>query len=112
MKRMIIITGVIVYSLFAVAMIADTKEPEPAVASVSAETYAVETAGATEALGGYIVKIVDKKVAVEEVISGKIIRKTDTLVSTLPDGDRKLLAKGIKVKTDKQLRALLEDFCS
>jgi hypothetical protein len=112
MKKMIIITGVIVYSLFAAAMIADSKEPERAVERVSAEPYVVETVKSAEKTDRYVVKIVDKKIAVEDIESGKIIRITETLASTLPDGDRKLLKKGIKVKNDKQLRSLLEDFCS
>lgn len=35
-----------------------------------------------------------------------------TLVSTLPEADRKALEEGITVRNDKKLRQLLEDYTS
>lgn len=112
MKRMILITGIVIYSLFAVAMIIDSGEKEEAAAHFINETYASQAVTQTEEKNLYVVKIVDNRVAVTDADSGRVIQKTDTLASILPKGDRKLLLKGIKVNSDKQLRLLLEDYCS
>jgi hypothetical protein len=112
MKKLILITGIVVYSLFAVAMVAESGKPGKPAAQVLAETISFETASETENPYLYEIKSSDGKVAVFDNKSGEIIRKTDTLISILPEGDREMLKKGIKVRSDKELKRLLEDFCS
>ncbi len=112
MKRLIIITGIVIYSLFAAAMLINTEIQRKPYERTAVETYPLETV--TESVSGdiYILKSIDGKIAVKETSTGKIIKKTDTLVSILPEKDREMLKKGIKVKSDEELRLLLEDFCS
>lgn len=112
MKKLILITGIVVYSLFAVAMVAESGKSGKPAAQVLAETISFETASETENPYLYEIKSSDGKVAVFDNKSGEIIRKTDTLISILPEGDREMLKKGIKVRSDKELKRLLEDFCS
>ena len=69
-----------------------------------------ETQAETEE--GFVVKTAGGKIVVEDVSTGKIVRATDTRVSSLPEKDRNQLKKGIKVKTNSELRGVLEDFCS
>lgn len=112
MKKLIIITGIAVYSLFAVAMVAKSVNTTKPAASVLTETISFETAMETENPYPYLLKSSDGRIAVFDNKSGKIIKKTDTLVSILPEGDREMLEIGIKVKSKKELTRLLEDFCS
>ena len=112
MKKLILITGVIVYSLFAVAMIIDSSAGKSSFDTVMYETYSTESAPKSEPSKLYVVKVSDGKVAVADGATGKIIKKTDTTVSILPKGDQKMLKKGIAVSDEKQLRLLLEDYCS
>lgn len=112
MRRLILITGVVIYSLFAASMIIKSNIKEKPAQQLGYETYAVETVSKSAEKSIYVVKTLNGKVAVEDIKTGKIIKKTDTLVSVLPRGDQKMLRKGIKVDNDEQLRLLLEDFCS
>ena len=43
---------------------------------------------------------------------GTLISILDTYVKTLPDADRSLLGEGIKIETEAQLYALIEDYTS
>lgn len=112
MKKLILITGIVVYSLFAVAMVAESGDKGKPAARVLAETISFETTSETEKPYPYILRASDGRIAVFDNKSGKIVRKTDTLISILPEGDREMLEKGIKVRSEKELKRLLEDFCS
>ena len=112
MKKLILITGIVVYSLFAVAMVAESVNTTKPAVRVLTETFSVETVSETEAPYPYLLKSSDGRITVFDNKSGKILRKTDTLVSILPEGDREMLEIGIKVKSEKELNRLLEDFCS
>ncbi len=61
---------------------------------------------------GYLLTEKGGRLVVKDENTGEIIRKTDTLVSILPEKDRKMLEKGIRAETAGELRRLLEDFCS
>lgn len=112
MKKLIIITGIVIYSLFAVAMVAESgKTGKPAVRILN-ETISFETVCESVNVYPYELKASEGRIAVFDNKSGKIIRKTDTLVSILPEGDREMLKNGIKVRSEKELKRLLEDFCS
>lgn len=112
MKKLILITGISVYVLFAVSMLIKSAEPKPSYERIVYETKAPEIVTETEKSDLYLLKSVDGKIAVEEISSGKIIKKTDTLVSILPEKDKDMLKKGIRVKSERELVTLLEDFCS
>ena len=112
MKKLILISGILVYSLFAVAMIADASKGNKTSEQVQFETYATETVTEIEPKELYVLKSNEGRIVVVDAKSGEIIKKTDTLVSILPEQDRRMLNKGIKVESDEELRLLLEDFCS
>ena len=59
----------------------------------------------------YILTVSDGVIVVKNK-ENRIVKKTDTIVSVLPKQDRENLEKGIKVKSEKELSRLLEDFCS
>lgn len=111
MKRLILITGVVVYILFAVSsFIAIAQENQD---TVTKSTVFVETSEASNPIYNMYTLTESKGViVVRDNRSGKIIKKTDTLVSLLPQGDQKKLKKGIKAKNERELNRLLEDFCS
>ena len=58
----------------------------------------------------YIVMEYQGKIAVFQPGSLEPQQLLDTLVSMLPEEDRNLLAEGIRVQTDRELQALLEDY--
>lgn len=112
MKKLILITGIVLYSLFAVAMLADSDKRNELVNELVKETYSVERITESDIKELYVLKAYDGRIAVADGATGEIIKKTDTLVSILPKKDRNMLKKGIKVNSDEELRLLLEDFCS
>ncbi len=112
MKRLILITAIAVYSLFAVAMLAEYNHKEnPVVISLN-ETLSSQPSLKPEARELYVIKEDGGRVAVADGATGEVLKKTDTLVSILPEKDRDRLKKGIKVESKNELRLLLEDFCS
>ncbi len=42
--------------------------------------------------------------------NGGLVYSLDVYVKTLPEADRKLLREGIRITSEKQLRALIEDY--
>jgi hypothetical protein len=110
MKRLVILTGIIVYILFAISAFI-------AIASEETEDY-TQLATATEAVTQYssedifLVKNQEGKVVVLNNETKEIIEKTDTQVSLLPKTDQKKLEDGIVVQGKKELRKILEDLCS
>ena len=101
------------YILFAATFVffTGTRENRPAEnAALSTVPATAPTQKASEEV--YVVREIDGRVAVESVSTGKIVRRTDTMVSILPDEDRKRLKNGIKADSARELRRLLEDFCS
>lgn len=60
----------------------------------------------------YIVKEYNGKIAVYNENMDKPIKTTDSSVDSLPEIDRALIQKGIKVEDKTELRKLLEDYCS
>ena len=112
MKKLIFITGIVVYSLFAVAMAAESEKTSKPAVRVLSETVSFETVSESERPYSYLMKVSNGNIVVLDNSSGKIITKTDTQISVLPKGDQDMLKKGIKVKSKNELRRLLEDFCS
>lgn len=109
MRKLVLITGVVVYVLFVVSTfiaigtegkmsVLDTAAPQ----SVTTESLQQQT---------YTVKNIDGKITVLNS-ENNIIKTTDTLVALLPISDQTRLNKGIQVNGENELRTLLEDFCS
>ncbi len=112
MKRLIIITAAAVYSLFAIAVLADYNHKENPVTVSINETLFSQPSVNPEPRELYVIKDAGGRVAVADAATGAVLKKTDTLVSILPEKDRKRLKKGIRVDSKNELRILLEDFCS
>lgn len=113
MKKLILITAVVVYAFLAVSLVADYSRESPA--PTVSESTAFQTTSPTQRATSkkpYLVRDVDGVVAVSDNLTGKIIEKTETQTALLPTGDRERLKKGIEVKDKKELRSLLEDICS
>ncbi len=111
MKRLVIITGIIVYILFAIsAFIAIASEEETVDAQVVAATEWETVPVATEE--SYIVRTEKGFIVVADSNNKEVLWKTDTLVSMLPKEDVKRLKKGITARNRDELRSILEDFCS
>lgn len=111
MKKLILITGLVVYSLFAAAMLIDAGK-----GNRSSEQVEFTTVSETEATDVtpedlYVVKTLGGKIVVEDS-TGKIIETTDTNAAILPESDRKELSEGITVEGKRAVRLLLEDLCS
>ncbi len=110
MKKLVIITGIIVYILFAVsAFIAIASEEKAAASQVASVTESEVQFAALEE--SYIVKT-EKGLIVVADSNKEVLWKTDTLISMLPKEDQKKLKKGIVAKSRDELRSILEDFCS
>ena len=60
----------------------------------------------------YVVKEYNGHIAIFEENSDTPFKITDVLLSELPDGDKKLLNKGIPASSSRELNCILEDYCS
>ncbi|MDK2802180.1 MAG: hypothetical protein KFW09_02255 [Oscillospiraceae bacterium] len=60
----------------------------------------------------YMLKEKDNKIIILDIDKGIIIEEIDVLVSDLPEYDRISLLKGVPVKTQEELRSLIEDYDS
>ena len=111
MKKLILFTGIIVYVLFAVSIFLDRPQSVyiPSAVQMTATESSV-TDENPETL--YIVKVSGGRVAVEDNRTGELVTKTDTLVSVLPETDRKQLENGIAARSEREVRIILEDLCS
>lgn len=111
MKRLVIITGIIVYILFAVSAfiaVASGEDNDPPL-QTAATGAASQTLPQEEI---FVVKSRKGKIVIEDGLSGEIIRETDTLTSMLPKEDRIKLKSGITAAGRDELRTVLEDLCS
>ena len=102
MKKLILITGVILI-LYLVVVTSVT----PAATTPSATVMSTEE---SDAENGYIIGISEGRVAVFR--NGDIVIRTDTQLSDLPKSDRVKLEEGIRIDSLKELKARLQDYCS
>lgn len=102
MKKLIMITGVILLAYLILGTLIAQPTAAPSVGTVSAEESA--------AAGGYLIGISEGRVTVFQ--DGKAIVRTDTQLSDLPKSDRVRLEKGVRVDSLKELKERLEDYCS
>lgn len=102
MKKLILITGAIlmVYLIVitAAAQPAKNTAPQAVTADVNTEH------------SGYMIGVSDGRVAVFH--DGELYVRTDTQVSTLPKADRTRLENGIHLDSLKEIKELLQDYCS
>ncbi len=102
MKKMFAVIGavLIAYVILTSVMTGDASAPAAAGAHSTEEP--------TEQ--GYTVAVHEGRVAVFR--GDTLLRLTDTPVDALPKADRVRLYEGISVNSDKELKLLLEDYCS
>lgn len=112
MKRLILSAAALICALAAMSALLGKNESarEKSVAVLSPATVTAVTAA--EPQGMFLVKSEDGFVVVAEKSSGRILRKTETQTALLPPDDRERLERGIEVKSESELRSLLEDICS
>lgn len=60
----------------------------------------------------YIVKEYNGNIAIFEENSDVPFKVTDIRLCELPEGDKKLLSKGIPASSSQELNCILEDYCS
>lgn len=60
----------------------------------------------------YIIKSYNGKVAAFESGNDEPFRVTNILIDELPNKDREILTNGLEVDSQKELIAILEDYCS
>ena len=102
MKKLLAVTGAILISYVILTS---------AVANEAAAPSAGEADNvAVEADDGYTVADHEGRVAVYR--AGRLYRLTDTPTASLPKSDRLKLERGIRVDSDKELKSILEDYCS
>ncbi|MBQ3285465.1 MAG: hypothetical protein IJH40_07470 [Ruminococcus sp.] len=102
MKKLILIAGVIVMIYLALNLFVSPQADAPVAASASAQTAQQEK--------GFRIGVADDRVAVFR--DGILYLKTETLLSSLPKSDRARLEEGIHVDSIKELKELLQDYCS
>ena len=99
MKRLIVITGVILVVYLVLVTVVTQEADAPAAVGVQQATESGYRIGASEG-----------RVAVFR--DGNLYLRTDTTLSSLPKSDRNRLEQGINVDSLKELKSLLEDYCS
>lgn len=110
MKKLILITGAVIYLMLAVSVFVSARIEGN---SGNMQFYADSGEGLNTENEDYLYMVtVSDGVIVVKNREDEVVNKTDVFVSVLPQQDRENLEKGIKVYDEKQLRALLEDFCS
>lgn len=114
MKRLLIITGTILFICIIVTAAADSqkiKAGTPNDISDKTSTTITETS-ASENEKYYIIKEYNKRLSVFENDTKLPVYMSEVYISDLPYADRDLLKNGIRVDDKKTLNRLLEDYCS
>ena len=102
MKKLIILSGMILVAYLILMTATAPQTDAPSAAAVKAGEDAVQS--------GYIIGVSGGRVAVFR--GDELSLRTGTEVSSLPKSDRLRLEKGIQVDSLKELKELLQDFCS
>lgn len=100
MKKLIIITGILLISCVVISVLAS-----PAPAGSPADTLSQEERRFT------LTEEHGRLVVYREGEDGPFLT-TDTFVDTLPKSDRQAIEEGITVTGTTRLRKLMEDYCS
>ncbi len=80
--------------------------------SALAPATATTSSGAPAAAGSFVIKDFHGKIAVFESGSDSPVQITETLTSSLPSVDTTELKSGVYAADERELRRLLEDYCS
>ncbi len=99
MKKLILITGIILITCVLVSVLA-------------APRAAAGGAAAADAAQGFVIKDSGGRVAVFKSGENDPFLTTETYTATLPKNDVSKLKKGIDARDANELRRLLEDYCS
>lgn len=102
MKKLIVITGIILIGYLLLITVVSQPAQAPAAASAQAERLTAEKA----------YKIADYEGRVAVFHNGDLYLKTQTMLSSLPKSDRNRIEKGIEFDSLKELKTLLQDYCS
>lgn len=102
MKKLLAITGAVLIAYVILTSVITQDASAPAAVSAHSAEEPTES--------GYTVTVYDGRVAVYQ--GDTLLRLTDTPVDSLPKADRVRLYDGITVNSDKELKTILEDFCS
>ena len=102
MKKLLLIAGIILIGYVAVTALLLPQAAAPVAASAGAQEEAAES--------GYRIGESDGRVAVFR--NGELYLRTETQVSSLPKSDRVRLKEGISVNSIKEIKELLQDYCS
>ncbi len=114
MKNLLLITGsilllcILITSFYAppVPEAAEQSEPQAEIRELSEQEQPSSSAK------HYYLAEYDKKIAAFEQGQEKPIYISDVYVSTLPKADIALMKKGIPADSEKELKRLIEDYCS
>lgn len=97
MKKLLAIAGAVMILYVLISSLANAAVPRTApVEATAAQVFVVREEG-------------DRVVV---YCGDSLFLRTDTTVSALPKSDRTRLSEGITLTSEKELRRLLEDFCS
>lgn len=109
-KRMVISVFIIFFCFLAAGVIVTfTKAEEP---QNQNDEPSISAPSSVEESDIYIIKEYNGKIAVYNENMDKPVKTTDSSVDALPEVDKALLKKGIRVEDKTELRKLLEDYCS
>ena len=102
MKKLLLITGVILTAYLILNAVVITGDPEPSAAAADSAVSAGDD--------GYLITQQDGFVVIYK--GGELVMKTDTTVDSLPKSDRAKIEEGVRVNSLKELKQLVEDYCS
>ena len=102
MKKLILISGVILAAYMFLMTAVAPQADAPTAAAVKAGESAVQS--------GYTIGISEGRVAVFR--DGTLYLRTEMTVSSLPRSDRIKLEEGVHVDSIKELKELLQDYCT
>ncbi len=116
MKTLIAVTGSILFICILITSAvlpsssgAEIQKDTPVPSEMSAE---VQQSSEPSVVTEYTMKEYDNRIAVFENGNEEPIYISNTCVSDLPQADITQLRKGITVSDEKQLKRLIEDYCS
>ncbi|WP_407386058.1 hypothetical protein [Ruminococcus sp.] len=102
MKKLILISGLILAVYLILMTVIAPQADAPSAVAVKAGEGAVHS--------GYTVGVSEGRIAVFR--DGELYLRTETTVSSLPRADQLKLEEGIRVDSLKELKKLMQDYCS
>ena len=103
MKKLVAITGLVLITCVCVGAAAQTETAPSETAAVAVGTTVPQ---------GYIIRDSGGRVAVFKSGGSAPVIVTKTRTDDLPRSDARIIREGIEVQDERQLKRVLEDFCS